>query len=39
MLASLAWAGSFLLRGGARERFDAFVEERLPALVPLFATD
>ncbi len=38
MLAGLAWAGSFLLRGSARQRFDAFVEERAPALAPLFAT-
>ncbi|HUD72052.1 MAG TPA: hypothetical protein VMQ62_08830 [Dongiaceae bacterium] len=39
MLAGLAWAGSFLLRGSARERFDAFVEERTPALAPFFATE
>lgn len=39
MLAGLAWSASFLLRGTARERFDAFVADRLPALAPLFATD
>lgn len=39
MLAGLAWSGSFLLRGRARERFDAFVADRLPALAPLFATE
>ena len=39
MLAGLAWSASFLLRGTARQRFDAFVADRLPALAPLFATD
>jgi len=39
MLIGLAWAGSFLLRGEARARFDAFVEKRAPGLAPLFATE
>jgi len=39
MLIGLAWAGSFLLRGSARERFVAFVDKRAPGLAPLFATE
>lgn len=39
MLVGLAWAGSFLLSGGVRARFDALVEERAPGLAPLFAID
>lgn len=39
MIVGLAWAASFLLRGGLREKFDTFVGDRLPALAPLFAVE
>ena len=39
MVAALAWLATFLLTGEGRRRFEAFVEERLPALGPLVTTD
>jgi hypothetical protein len=39
MCGGLAWGAPFLLRGRRRERFDAFLGERAPALLPLFAGD
>jgi len=39
MIAGLAWAASFLLSGGLRERFDAFVSGRAPALRMMFVAD
>ena len=35
MVLALAWLGTFLLSGPLRERFDAMVQQRLPALGPL----
>ena len=38
MVMSLAWLATFLLAGGARERFDAVVEERFPFARPLLTS-
>ena len=35
MVLGLAWLGTFLFTGSRRERFEAFVQEQLPALAPL----
>jgi hypothetical protein len=39
MIAGLAWGASFLLSGGLRERFEAFVRDRAPALRMMFVAD
>ena len=39
MCAGLAWGAPFLLSSDRRERFTAFVGERAPALLPLFAEE
>ena len=39
MIAGLAWGASFLISGGLRERFEAFVTDRAPALRMMFVAD
>jgi hypothetical protein len=39
MVASLAWLATFLLTGESRRRFEAIVDQRLPALRPLVSAE